>query len=249
MDKCELRKMAKMNDMLPGKPLVKVLLLGALALVACFGARAEDSPAKQFWLDYNPSWLLSPKVTVGGDTGYRTLTETGGWDRLVLRTNVDYRYKYLVFKGGIGNFYTIYDDNPNIYELRPYQGVGWVWPRSAVNFDHLMRLEERFEFDTSTWDSQNSVRARYRLRFRYLFANPRPDRFWRAFGSGEIFVNLAGTQGLQQEQFRVTFGLERSFSQRFRLRLQTTWQQEDITLLPSSSADALYIRVRVFQNF
>ena len=124
-----------------------------------------------------------------------------------------------------------------------------MWPRSAVDVDHLIRLEERFEIETGTWDSTNSVRSRYRLRLRYRFADPRPDRFWRAFGSGEIFLNLVGAEGLQQEQFRLTLGLERSWSLKFRLRFQTTWQQEEVFFLPNDTVDALYFRIRVYQNF
>ena len=124
-----------------------------------------------------------------------------------------------------------------------------MWPRSRVNFDHYVRLEERFDFNTVTWNSVNSLRGRYRLRLRHLFAAARPDRFWRAFGSGEFFVTLAGEEGVQREQFRVTLGLERSFSRLMRIRAQVTWQQEELFFLPSESADAVYFRLRVYQNF
>lgn len=237
------------RDLRDRGPLLLWVALLASVLVGA-GARAgENETSEQVWLDYNPSWTLSPQVTLGGDAGYRTTTKTGGWHRFVLRPGVDLPYKFVTFKAGLGNFWTISDEIANRWEIRPYQGVGWVWPRSAVLVDHLVRLEERFDFNTDSWDSYNSLRGRYRLRLRYLFNEVRPDRFWRAFGSGEVFVNLAGTEGLSQEQFRVTMGMERSFSLTFRLRLQATWQQEDLFLLPTGSFDALYFRIRVYQNF
>lgn len=226
------------------------LLAGTILLLVCGvqDSAAEDT-SQQIWVDYNPSWMISKKVTFGGDVGYRTQLESDGWDRLALRPGVDIPFRHVTLKGGIGNFWTFSENIQNRWEIRPYQGVGWVWPRSKVNFDHLVRLEERFDINTVTWTSLNSLRGRYRLRARYKFAEVRPDRFWRAFGSGEFYVKLAGTEGLQQEQFRITFGLERSFSHLQRFRLQLTWQQQDVTLLPSESADEIYIRLRFYQNF
>jgi hypothetical protein len=211
-------------------------------------ARAEDL-SRQLWLDYNPSWVLSPKVTVGGDVGYRDELTNDGWYRLVLRPGVDLPYKWVTLKAGLGNFWTISDDIDNRWEIRPYQGVAWVWPRARVNFDHLARLEERFDLNTVDWTSANSLRGRYRLRLRYLFGMTRPDRFWRASGSGEIFLKLAGEEGVQNEQFRVTLGLERSFSRLIRIRFQISWQQEEAFFLPTETAEAIYIRLRFYQNF
>lgn len=211
-------------------------------------ALAADS-SRQLWLDYNPSWTLSPKVTFGGDAGVRKIMESNGGVRLVLRPGVDIPIKFFTLKAGLGNFWTFSDFIQNRWEIRPYQGVTWVWPRIRVNFDHYVRLEERFDFNTVTWNSVNSLRGRYRLRARFMFAATRPDRFWRAFGSGEFFLRLAGTEGTQREQFRVTLGMERSFSRTMRLRLQVTWQQEEVFFLPSESADEVYFRFRVYQNF
>jgi len=233
-----------------GKLFLKALSLGTglfLAFASPVALAGESS--KQIWLDYNPSWVISPKVTISGDAGYRTELESGGGSRLVLRPGVDLPSKFVTFKAGIGNFWTISDAITNRWEIRPYQGVAWVWPRSRVNVDHLVRLEERFDFNTVTWTSINSLRGRYRLRFRYLFDAVQPGRFWRAFGSGEFFLKLAGEEGVQREQFRLTLGLERSFSPLRRFRLEVTWQQEEIFFLPSESADAIYFRFRVYQNF
>jgi len=216
--------------------------------LASAAASAGDQ-STQIWLDYNPSWALSPKLTTGGDVGFRKELGSEGWIRLVLRPGVDIPVKSFTLKAGIGNFWTFSDFIQNRWELRPYQGVGWVWPRSKVNFDHLVRLEERFDFNTVTWSSVNSLRGRYRLRARFKFGMTRSDRFWRAYGSGEFFGKLAGTEGTQREQFRVTLGMERSFSLKSRFRLETTWQQQELFFLPSDSANEIYFRLRFYQNF
>lgn len=225
-------------------------MFGAVLLLT-FAASATiaNETSNQYWVDYNPSWVISPKVTVGGDLGYRTQLESGGWHRFVLRPGVDIPVKYVTLKAGIGNFFTFSDDIQNRWEIRPYQGAAWVWPRSRANFDHFLRLEERFDFNTVDWSSYNSLRGRYRLRVRFIFAETRPHRFWRAYGSGELFVNLAGTEGLMREQFRITLGMERSFSLKLRFRLEGIWQQQEITFLPSDSAEEIYLRLRFYQNF
>ena len=225
------------------------IILGAMMLAfVTIGSALADETSTQIWLDYNPSWQVSPKTNVGGDVGYRTRLESGG-HRLVLRGGVSGPYRFFTLSAGIGNFLTLSDAIQNRWELRPYQGVGWVWPRTRVIFDHLVRLEERFDFNTVTWTSVNSLRGRYRIRARYLFAETRPDRFWRAFTYAEFFLKMAGEEGLQREQFRLTFGLERSFHLKLRMRLETTWEQEEVILIPNSSADAIYFRFRVYQNF
>jgi hypothetical protein len=224
---------------------------GIVTVLVCLNlvAPAAAETSEQLWLDYNPSWMLSEKVSFGGDMGYRTRLDVARGFRLVLRPGVDLPYRFLTFKAGIGNFWSISDDITNRWEIRPYQGVGWVWPRTRVIFDHLARLEERFDFNTVTWNSVNSLRGRYRLRLRFPFGMKRPDRFWRAYASGEMFLKLAGEEGLQREQFRLTLGLERSFSRLLRIRAQITWQQEELFLLPSESSDDVYFRFRVYQNF
>lgn len=225
-------------------------LLWALVSWLLFSATANATDqSTQVWLDYNPSWALSPEVTVGGDVGFRKVLGSHEWARLVLRPGVDVPVKFFTLKAGLGNFFTFSDYITNRWEIRPYQGVGWVWPRIGVNFDHLARLEERFEFNTETWNSTNSLRGRYRLRARYQFATIRPGRFWRAYGSGEFFRILTGAAGTQREQFRVTLGIERCFSPGSRVRLQVTWQQEELFFLPSDSAEEIYFRLRFFQNF
>ena len=236
--------------MKPGFPIARALLLCAVLFLAnAVPDAAADEPSRQIWLDYNPSWKPSGNPTVGGDVGYRFQLENGGGHRLVLRPGVDIPLKTTTLKFGLGNFFTFSDDIQNTWEIRPYQGVTWVWPRSRVNFDHYVRLEERFEINTVDWTSTNSLRGRYRLRLRFIFADTKPSRFWRAYGSGEIFADLAGTEGLQREQFRITFGMERSFSRKLRFRLEGTWQQHEITLLPSDNADEFYLRFRFYQNF
>jgi hypothetical protein len=232
-------------------PLFRRILLAGCLLVAAAsaGKSLADAETKQFWVDYNPTWVLSPKTFLYGDVGYRTETGTADWNRLVIRPAVSRSHKHVILRGGLGNFFTFSDEIQNRWELRPFQGVYWVWPRSKVLLDHYLRLEERFDFNTVDWSSEISLRARYRLRLRYKFFESRPDRFWRAHGSGEFFLKLAGTEGLQRDQFRIALGVERSFNSRMRWRIEGIWRQADASFLPDSDPDEFYFRIRFYQNF
>ena len=50
----------------------------------------ESEVSPQIWVDYNPSVMLSPKLNLYGDAGFRTELESGGWWRLLLRANAMY---------------------------------------------------------------------------------------------------------------------------------------------------------------
>lgn len=226
-----------------------LVMMGMMVAALCSGPSQAQENGSQLWMDYNPSWMISPKVTLGGDVGIRTELDNQEGLRLVLRPGINLALKNLVLRAGIGNFFTFSDDIQNRWELRPYQGVFWVWPRSKINFDHYVRLEERFDFNTVDWSSENSLRGRYRLRLRFLFAQSEPYRFWRVQASGEFFVKLAGEEELQRDQFRITLGLERSFHRSMRWRLESIWRQGDVSFIPNGDDSELYLRIRFYQNF
>ncbi|MCK4774370.1 MAG: DUF2490 domain-containing protein, partial [Candidatus Krumholzibacteria bacterium] len=124
-----------------------------------------------------------------------------------------------------------------------------VWPHMRVDFDHYLRLEERFDFNTETWNSLNSLRLRYRLRVRYQWSAAQLERHWAATASGEVFVTLAGEEGQQQEEIRVTAGIERSFSRSRRLRMEITWQQESLYFRPGERINEFYLRIRLYRRW
>ena len=136
----------------------------------------------------------------------------------------------------------------NRLEMRPWQGVRLNWPNWKLPFDHLLRLEERFEWNTSTWELDASLRLRYRLRVSYRWAALlREDRHWKAHGSAEIFGRLAGQDGQFQEQVRLALGIERSFPRKARLRIEIVWQKVDELI--GGPVNDIYIRVRVFHGW
>ena len=212
----------------------------------------ERTVSPQIWVDYNPSVFLSPKVNLYGDIGFRTELQSEGWWRLVIRPNILYSVSNSVrLGGGLNSFNTFNQEIADRWELRAWQGATAVWPRWRVPLDHRLKLEERFDFDTRTWDSRNSLRLRYRLRGTFRWgAFLQDERSWRALLSLEVFATLAGQQGQFREQARLAAGIERSVSREVTVRIEAAWQKEGQALfIGRGEVDDLFLRVRVFQNW
>ncbi len=204
----------------------------------------------QLWVDYNPSHPFTPRLDLYGDVGVRTEIESGGWWRFVVRPNVRYDVsKAVIGAGGIGSFYTWNENMADRWEIRPWQGITLTWPRKPLVAQQVVRLEERFEFETRTWESVSSLRLRYRLRLSKRWAAYfQPDRYWQVLGSIEFFMRLAGTEGQSQEQIRVTAGVERSHPPVWRGRVELTWQKAGL-LLAEGNFSEVFLRLRVFQKW
>ena len=206
--------------------------------------------SKQLWLDFNPQYYLNSGSKIYGDVGVRREIEKSGWWRLVVRPS--YRTWLggrFYFSAGLGNFFTFNEIIDNRWELRPFQGVQFNWPQWKTPLNHYIRLEERFDFNLNTWNSQNSVRIRYKLGISYRWAAFQPGRFWQATASGEAFYTFIGEQGQFQEQARATIGLDRSFERDVHLRFEITWQQERLFFDPKQSVSDIYFRLRYTQSW
>lgn len=107
-----------------------------------------DEVEYQTWIDYNPKWNANERLALYGDTGLRRNFVDPRWWKYVLRANIGYVLGAWQVAAGIGNFYTDLAGVLHIYELRPWQGALVYWPASGPRLSHLLRLEERFFFDT-----------------------------------------------------------------------------------------------------
>ncbi len=212
-------------------------------------SQTDSDVTQQIWLDFDPSRWLTPRVELFGDVGVRWGIDDRSWWRLVVRPSVGVPVSRFRVTGGVGNFFNFNDIIEDRWEVRPFQGVSTVWPHMRVDFDHYLRLEERFDFNTETWNSLNSLRLRYRLRVRYQWSAAQLERHWAATASGEVFVTLAGEEGQQQEEIRVTAGIERSFSRSRRLRMEITWQQESLYFRPGERINEFYLRIRLYRRW
>ena len=229
-------------------------------IIACIGlyllfpviasAQSGENISKQIWIDVNPHYYLSPKSKIYGDIGARRELENRGWWRLVVRPS--YRTwlggRFYV-SAGLGNFFTFNEVIADRWELRPFQGVQFNWPQWKTPLNHYIRLEERFDFNLNTWNSQNSARIRYKLGISHRWAALQPGRFWELTANAEAFYTFTGEQGQFQEQGRATIGLDRSFDREVHLRVEITWQQERLFFDAKQSVSDIYFRLRYTRSW
>ncbi|MCK5087612.1 MAG: DUF2490 domain-containing protein, partial [Melioribacteraceae bacterium] len=147
----------------------------------------------QTWVDYTTNNWINEEWLYYGDYGIRGVLSVDDWSQYYLNPAFSYRKDVkLSYQGGLRFIYTSNLSSSNTFELRPWQGVRYVWPRfSKFYFDHYFRLEERLVWQTEVSGFDFSMRGRYRLRLRTLdFLLPLiPTKFTSAV-SFEIFLDL-----------------------------------------------------------
>jgi hypothetical protein len=222
-----------------------------LLLGACSAAVAQEGEAElseQLWLDYNPRWTDRSHREIFGDIGVRTAFGDNEWVRFVVRPGIRGPVGPFRLAGGIGTFYRLNREGADRLELRPFQGIAATWPKGRrLRLQHYLRLEERFVWETADWTLDFSLRARYRLQVDHSFSGFASGSDWRLVFHMELFVTLAGNEGLLDEQFRVGVGVGRNVGSVLRVRADFTW--EKVAFDFGSHADQLFIRLRVYQGW
>lgn len=228
-----------------------VLMIASAIVALWFGvldANAQEA-SEQVWFDYNPGWRLSEVTRLTLDAGLRKQLEGPEALTLVLTPAVDFRVDKVKLAAGVANYLTLNEEINDRWEIRPFQSASYVWPNNRLSLDHRLRLEERFDFDTDTWESKNSLRGRYRLRLRYRLEEHRKVQFWSLIATGELFATLTGEQGQHQEKSRVGMGAERTFKSGRRFRFEIVWQRQGVLYDRSETADVIYFRFRYLRSW
>ncbi|MFT6997982.1 MAG: hypothetical protein ACJAQ4_001739 [Cryomorphaceae bacterium] len=146
------------------------LLLSGIFFFSNQKSSAQEDQDVQTWLDFNYSYINSPKWTFGGDGGTRGIISSDEVTTIYLRPTANYKVNKNVRVGAaVAGFQTFRKDDHDLFELRLAQEVQATWPRlNRVNFTHRLRNEERFYFEDKTEempsdDSSFENRIRYRL--------------------------------------------------------------------------------------
>ncbi len=175
---------------------------------------AQDETVFQLWPVFHQTWKPRGKWQPGGDTGLRfQADDPAAYTRLQLDGTARYLFNRSIdARGGLRFFYT-FQTGVNQFELRPYQGGQFIWPRfGKVDLRQLVRLEERFVFQTGS-----SPAVSLRLRYRLSTAIPIGDLLEHVTGYNRVSVPLSAElffsdRGDIQEQFGSTLRLAAGIS-------------------------------------
>jgi hypothetical protein len=219
-------------------------------------AKPDSDRNFQTWFDITTIYDWE-RWKYNGDYGLRGIVSRSEFKLMFLRPSVLFQVKPgLTLHGGIGFFRTFFDDADDTFELRPWQGLRFVWPRiGGYVITHFLRLEERMTWETEGEKEYDfTLRARYQLGFRsptwdVLFKN---GLFLRA--SMEFFWNLEESLGDNFiNRIRYFFGAGTHVSKTWRVELQYTLQDgraiEDELFRDPFDSEEHILRLRLFYTF
>ena len=218
----------------------------------------DQGTTEQIWLDYNPSYILSERLDVYGDIGARTIFPNE-WYRFVVGPSVRYKRPKLILKElfykeelhfGIRFFFTANKSFPNRLEIRPFQGYRLAWPnRPRIVLQHYVRLEERFDIETSNWINTFGLRVRYMAELILKFKGG-----WLSFNEGfylpisiELFWNLKGAQQFN-DVVRITPGIGYEFSELWKAEFDLSYHYTRNTVEDNFATNDIVLRFRVFHK-
>jgi hypothetical protein len=218
---------------------------------------AEDVE-KQVRLEVVPQWYSGERVKVYGQMSVRKEFDQNDWIRYVLKPSLAYSLgDAWSLRTGLGMLYTDnkFPDENNIedrLEIRPFQGITYNYKISdAFKLDTYGRVEERFDFSTQTWNSINTLRLRLRLRVIYKFNAYQKGNYYRTLLSVEGFSSLSEKKHQTDEKYRISLGVERSFSHSQKARVEVTWESKELNYLSSHQVnyDQIYLRLRYYPTW
>ena len=215
--------------------------------------RAGDDTSNEFWGDITTIYDISDRWQYNGDQGYRTAFSDDKFHLFYFRPSVRYRVKpWFTVHGGVGLFRSVIENDADIFELRPWAGLRFVWPQlKGFTFTHYLRLEERLLWvKAEVSASTSTLRSRYQLgvtspTYNVLFKNGifltgAVEPFWNMKNSfTENFSN----------RIRYFVGAGTKFSKAWRVELQFVQQDGRAIEQDSFSTDERIIRLRLFYKF
>ncbi len=190
--------------------------------------QVNNDYVSQIGIELIPSYYFGPSFQVTTEIGYERQMSNNGWKQVVFNPYIrTWLGKRMNFYAGIGNYFTVNKYVDNRWEIRPHQSIVFAWPKLVVPIRHRIRLEERFDFNTNTWTSNNAIRGRYRIGTAYRWRTTE-TKYWEGDLTFEFFFNLWGVEGEFQEQARISLGVDRGLKSNLVLRFELTWVKEKL---------------------
>ena len=234
-----------------------VFLVFSMSIIfnKCIAQSENNDLTNQIWVDFNPEYSLSAKFNLYGRFDVRTIFPQS-WYRFIAGGGIAYKRRpYLnkriteEFHAGIGFFYTVNLDNPNRYEIRPYQGYRLRWPNfPRLNVQNYLRLEERFEHTGNEGDDEFGLRLRYLIQATLHCKNCEDDNFAKAFYmpfSVEFFYNLNGSDQFN-DLIRIGPGIGYKFPSGWRPEFDLSFHRTRGTVDEKFTTSDLVYRLRLF---
>jgi hypothetical protein len=125
----------------------------------------ENQSDFQTGFDFRAIYTIDEKWTYDGNYGLRGIESNEDWRSFYINPSFVYNDTInLGIRGGVRFDYTREKDVSNTFEVRPWQGLRFLWPRTNfIIFSQDIRLEERFTWGTEDGSFAFVLRIRYRI--------------------------------------------------------------------------------------
>lgn len=228
-----------------------IILFMLISIPSVVYAISEQS--LEGWSDITTIYSFSERWQYNGDQGIRVGLTGDDFISFYFRPAVQYRIRpKLTLHGGVGFFQSFLQDDEKISEIRPWQGLRYLWPEiGGYAFSHYVRLEERMIGSTGERsDLESTLRSRYKFGVRtptyhVLFKN---GIFLS--GSAEIFWNMKDSFTIDfSNRIRWDIGIGTVFTSGLKVELHYILQDGRATQQDSFTEEQHILRLRFFYQF
>ena len=208
---------------------------------------------EQFWLEGMIDYSFGVKWDFWLDANYKGIVtnDANYWGAMV-RPNIKFKVlKWMDLRAGIGAFYTKFDENDSVLEIRPWEGFAIGWPKiKNIRLVHLFRVEQRVIYYPSDWTQEYSNRIRYQLSTRIpLNKNKKYKTFFIPLAIEAFFQNENEVNDFFRNRARYTVGLGYIFNREITLDFKLVLEQnrsEDQNLNITDTMFRLRFRYNLF---
>lgn len=207
---------------------------------------------KQFVLEFYPQWYSHEDYTVQGNVGIaKDFDSDDDWVQYYAKPSFAYALDdQWGLHGGLGLYYTNYQNSDNNTEIRPFLGISHFHPLTEKwRLSTYFRAEERYQDTTA-----DSLRLRLRFRTAYSFNPLSMKDSWHKFtfdveGFKSHFEeeNYENSQDTYDYETHITLGMERSLSKKDKVRFELAWKYksppEEIS---NSSVNTIYFKIQYY---
>lgn len=209
----------------------------------------EDDVDNQSWMDFRTFYKINEDWTYDGDYGLRGFLTKEDWRRIYIHPAFVYDANaFIDVRGGMRFIFTWEGNATNTFELRPWQGVRFLWPKTNwIVFSQYIRLEQRFTFGIEDGSFDFVVRARYRIMAKTpnirLVSLNQTFYFLTSF---EIFGNVG--KAIEEsfvDRTRLTFGMGYFITQAWRAELHYILQGSNLWTEEGAKLNVHIFRLRI----
>ena len=230
-------------------------------MILCFSSSTLQANDKQqqVVLEVYPQWYSDQDYSVQGNLGIEKGFDSGESVKYYGKPSFSYALdNNWALHAGLGLYYTDNENRSSDFEIRPFQGISHFYPLTEKwRISSYLRVEERFQYDTDTWDKENTVRLRLRLRTAYTLNPLSLANSWH-----KLMFSVEGFKTYNQDESSidiedrydresiVKFGVERNLRDQQKVRFELAWKYKakpgDIE---DSSASTAYLKVQYYTTW